>query len=197
MRAMMIPLLAVMLASPASAQDRPKLLGTQLSPKHDLEIRYIRDEDTWYHLNVWMINKDDTTQRCVVDSGFFLGTKFFFSPDENWLTANVEVVSNFRTVFLYHRIKGIEYHKVDTVDLYQKAIEFFARKAHIKRVSVFGHGSIAFEKWLPNSKAFLLSLDGWDDENGTAVGNWTCYFNVDSLSVSADKKNHGKVVRGR
>lgn len=197
MRTTITFLLNFLLVAAAFAQDSPEVLSTQLSPKRDIEIQYIRDEDTRFHLNVWLIDTKDTTQRCPVDSGFFLGTKFFFSPDENWLIANIEVVSNFRTVLLYHRDNGIRYHKVDSIDIYQKTVEFLAKTGHLRRVPVFGHSMIAFEKWLPNSKAFLLSLDGWDDEHGTAVGNWKCYFNVGSLSMSADKKNHGKLVRGR
>ena len=60
-------------------------------------------------MDVWLVSQEDTTQKFMLDSATWKNTKFFFSPDENWIAANIERESTFRTIILFERVIGIQY----------------------------------------------------------------------------------------
>lgn len=174
------------------AQDFSNVIKTDQSPRGDIEVVY-NGNGYRFGMDVWLVDRKDTTQMFRLDSAITLGTQYFFSPNEGWIAANVEIVSNARTILLYKRVQGIRYSRVDDGDIYRKADSSFATSERFDRAPVFGHSAVTFVRWMPESKSFLLRLEGWDDD-GIAVNNWTCFFNVETLSVSADEKNEGKVI---
>ena len=173
-----------------------EVLDTELSPKGDIELQYA-DDDSCICLDVWLVSQEDTTQKFMLDSATVLGTKYFFSPDENWIAANFEVVSDFRTIILFKRIKGIQYSAIKNVEIYEKALKFLTKTEHLRQVPRLDHSIAQLIRWLPSSKSFLLSIGGWDDEHGVGVKNWTCLFNVNSQSISLDENNQGKITHAR
>ncbi len=177
--------------------QQSEVISSELSPKGDIEVRYVREDPKKFWMDIWLVDAGDSTKQFRVDSAVFLGTKMFFSPDEQWMTCNIEFVSNFRSILLFKRTRGIEFHRLKSVDVYETALRFFAATEGLTRVPVFGHSAVQFVRWLPDSRYFVLKLDGWDDPHGVAVSNWTLEFNVDSLSARVDKHNRGKLVRGK
>ena len=172
-----------------------EVLDSELSPKGDIELQYA-DNDSCVCMDVWLVSQEDTTQKFMLDSATTKGTKYFFSPDENWIAANIERESTFRTIILFQRIKGIQYFQVKKADIYEKAIQFITATEHLYHAPECGHCIAELIRWLPDSKAFVLRIAVWDDAHSVGVSNWTCLFNLKSLSISSDKNNHGKIIRG-
>jgi hypothetical protein len=170
-------------------------IADDMSPQQSIEILHLYDQPLDRY-EIWFIDANDSTNVFLFDSTSFQNAVVIFSPNEQWIAENIEVVSNFRTVLLFKRIKGVQYFGVDSSNMYDKAIAFFTKVEHLRRLPEFGHSIVELAKWLPNSQAFVLKLGGWDDPHGTAVADWTCLFNVESKSFTIDKNNHGKVVRG-
>ena len=194
MRCLLIFVFNFILIPRIFGQASIKILDSKVSPKGDIEIQYT-DNDSCICTDIWLVSKEDTTQRFMLDSATTLGTKYFFSPDEKWIAANKEFLSNYRTIILYKRIKGIQYSQVMVDEIFEKAVKFLSITEHLHHVPVFGHSSAELIRWLPNSKAFVLEISGWDNNQGIKVSNWDCLFNLKTLSISLYKNNHGKVIK--
>lgn len=171
-------------------------IADDMSPQQNIEILHLYDQPLDRY-EIWFVDANDSTNVFLFDSTSFQNAVVVFSPNEQWIAENVEVVSNFRTVLLFKRNTGIQYSEVDSFKIYDKAVRFFAKVERLGRVPEFGHSIVELTQWLPNSRAFSLKLGGCDDSRGTSVGDWTCIFNVEQQSFSVDKNNHGKVIRGR
>ena len=171
-------------------------MDSKVSPKGDIELEYA-DNDSCICMDVWLVSKEDTTQRFMLDSAITLGTKYFFSSNEKWIAANFEALSNLREILLYKRIEGIKYSHVDNINIFEKACVFLSKKKHLSYIPQFGHENAQIIRWLPSSESFLVRIDGWDNDHGITVKDWTCIFNVTTLSISADKNNNGKIIRSK
>jgi hypothetical protein len=177
-------------------QASTEVLDSKLSPKGEIELQFT-DNDSCICMDAWLISKEDTTQRFMLDSAITLGTKYFFSPDEKWIAANYEALSNLREILLYKRIGGIKFSRVDNINIFEKACAFLSKKKHLSYIPQFGHEYAQIIRWLPSSESFLVRIDGWDNDHGISVKDWTCIFNVNSLSISEDKHNLGKVFHSQ
>jgi hypothetical protein len=195
MRSAIIIILNFIFLQGLLGQSSIEILNTVLSTKGDMELQYA-DNDSCICMDVWLVSTKDTTQRFMLDSATTLGTKYFFSPDEKWIAANKEFLSNYRTIILYKQITGIQYSQVKDDEIYEKAVKFLSITERLHHVPEFGHSIAELIRWLPNSKAFLLEISGRDDNHGVRVSKWACLFNLETLSVSLYKTNHGKVIRG-
>lgn len=167
-------------------------MNSETSPKADIELQYA-DNDSCIFMDVWLVNKKNTTQKFRLDSAITLGTKYFFSPNEKWIAANYEALSNLREILFYKRIRGIKYSHIANINIFEKACAFLSMKKHLRYIPRFGHECAQIIRWLPSSESFLVRIDGWDNDHGISVKDWTCIFNVNTLSISVDKNNHGKV----
>jgi hypothetical protein len=174
------------------AYGQNALINSTISPKGDIEFQYT-DNDSCICMDVWLVNRIDTSQKFRLDSAITLGTKYYFSPDEKWIAANHEFLSDLREISLYKRIRGIKYSHIDNFNIFEKAIVFLSTKKHLRYIPGFGHKYVQIIRWLPSSESFLIRIDGWDNRQGLVVRDWTCIFNINSNSVSEDKNNHGKV----
>ncbi len=196
MRNAIIVMLNIVFLQGLFSQDSTKIMDMELSPKGDIELQYV-DSDSCLCMDVWLISQEDSTQKFILDSATTLGTKYFFSPDENWIAANFEYVSNYRTVILFKRVEGIRYKKVENAQIYEKGVEFMAKIRHLRNVPEFGHSIAEILKWSPDSKSFLFKIRAWDNNQGFTIRDWTSIFNVELLSVSGDKRNNGWLIHER
>src|ERR1035438_10187924 len=89
MRCLLIFVFNFILIPRIFGQASIKVLDSKVSPKGDIEIQYT-DNDSCICMDVWLVSKEDTTQRFMLDSATTLGTKYFFSPDEKWIAVNKE-----------------------------------------------------------------------------------------------------------
>ena len=192
MRCLLIFVFNFILIQRIVGQASTEILDSKLSPKRDILLQYT-DNDSCICMDVWLISKKDSTQRFMLDSAITLGTKYLFSPNEKWIAANYEALSNLREILLYKHIEGIRYSHIDNINIFEKASAFLSMKMHLPYIPRFGHEYTQIIRWLPSSESFLVRIDVWDEDHGISVRDWTCIFNVNSLSVSEDKYNHGKV----
>jgi hypothetical protein len=91
MRCLLIFVFNFILISRIISQTSIEVLYSKVSSKGDIELEYV-DNDSCICMDVWLVSKEDTTQRFMLDSAIVLGTKHFFSPNEKWIAANYEVV---------------------------------------------------------------------------------------------------------
>ena len=170
------------------------LLDEEWSPQRNILVQHYYI-DSLDRPEIWLIDKQDSSNVFLLDSTSWRGTSVIFSPNQVWLAENVEIVSNFREIHLFKRTQGLHYSEVKDVQIYKKVLKLFAKTEHFRHLGEFGHAMIAVISWLPDSKAFFLTFDGWDNEQGVTVGDWTCLFDVNSLTPSVDfnKYLHGVI----
>ena len=170
------------------------LLDEEWSPQRNILVQHYYI-DSLDRPEIWLIDKQDSSNIFLLDSTSWRGTSVIFSSDQAWFAENVEIVSNFREIHLFKRTKGLRYSEVKDAHIYEKVFKLFAKTEHFRHLREFGHARVAVVTWLPDSKAFLLILDGWDNEQGVTVGDWTCLFDVNSLTPSVDfnKYLHGVI----
>lgn len=173
-----------------------EVMDSKLSPKGDIELQYTGN-DSCICMDVWLVSKKDSTQKFMLDSAITLGTKYFFSPNEKWIAANYEALSNLREILLYKRIRGIKFSRVDNINIFEKACAFLSKEKHLPYIPQFGHECAQIIKWLPSSESFLVRIDGWDNDHGISVKDWTYIFNVNTFSISIDKNNHGSIIHSK
>jgi hypothetical protein len=58
-------------------QTSIEVLSSKVSPKEDIELQYT-DNDSCICIDVWLVSKEDTTQRFMLDSAITLGTSYSF-----------------------------------------------------------------------------------------------------------------------
>jgi hypothetical protein len=168
------------------------LLDEEWSPQRNILVQHYYI-DSLDRPEIWLIDKHDSSNVFLLDSLSWRGTSVIFSPDQAWLVENVEIVSNFREIHLFKRIQGLHYSEVNDAHIYEKVFKLFAKTEHFHHLGEFGHARVAAATWLPDSKAFLLIFDGWDNDQGVTVGGWTCLFDVNSLTATLD---FNKYLRG-
>jgi hypothetical protein len=194
MRIIVFQILSALIFRHLSAQipSSDYLLSEEWSPQQNILVQHYYI-DSLDRPEIWLIDKHDSSNAFLLDSISWRGTSVIFSPNQAWLAENVEIVSNFRETHLYKRTQGLHYSEVKDAHIYDKVIRLFSKSEHFSHLGEFGHAMIAVISWLPNSKDFLLTFDGWDNDQGVTVSGWTCLFDVNSLMPTLD---FNKYLRG-
>jgi hypothetical protein len=200
MRRMIIFFLCIILTREIHSQTNLSVdtMSVELSPKRNIMVLHINYGSIDSN-KIWLVDQTDTTKIFLLDSTSFMNTELIFSPDQEWLAENIELVSNFRTIRLFRRIEGVKYSIVNDALIHEKALKLLQETEHLVWLPEFGHSYAGLISWLPNSKAFLMTINGWDDSHGIIANGWSCLFNVYSLKATLDlqKLNKNTVRRNQ
>ncbi len=163
-------------------------LSDDMSPGGTIEILHLYNTPLDRY-EIWFVDANDLTSVFLFDSTSFQNAEVVFSPNDQWVAENIEVVSNYRTVELSKRTDGVRFREVEEAQVEKKAWEFFRTSNHLSKLPEYDHTAASIVKWSKDSKSFLVEIEGHGDMRYNDLKHyldpWYCVFNVENLGATA------------
>ena len=157
-------------------------LADDMSPNGSIEMLHLYNQPLDRY-EIWFVNINDSTNIFLFDSTSFQNAEVIFSPNDQWVAENIEIVSNYRTVVLFKRIKGVHFEEVKGAQIEKRALSLFAKSNHLAAPPTYDHTATFVVSWSENSETLLVEIEGHLGLNHY-LSPWYCNYNVRSLNAS-------------
>jgi hypothetical protein len=157
-------------------------LADDMSPNGSIEMLHLYNQQLDRY-EIWFVDANDSTNIFLFDSTSFQNAEVIFSPNDKWVAENVEVVSNYRTVCLFKRDKGVDFKEVKGAQIEKRAWSLFAKSNHLAALPMYDHTATFVVSWSEDSETLLVEIEGHIDLKHY-LSPWYCNYNVRSLAAS-------------
>jgi len=117
-----------------------------------------------------------------------------FSPDDQWIAMDDELGSGQTEIRLFKRVSGLNYQETSQRPG-AAAWDLLASTHKVPYPATLSHAYAHVLRWSSNSRAFLMALQGHEDQY-QCVEQWLCVYEVQTskVSLSLNRMNAGSVV---